>query len=53
MYDKLFVLENEAYSQIPLFSPTSKFIIFWDAIGVLFNFIILWLTPFRLAFSED
>lgn len=31
--------------------PTSIVIIIWDAIGVILNLIILWLTPFLLSFD--
>lgn len=32
--------------------PTSIIIVLWDAIGILLNFIILWLTPFLLSFDN-
>ncbi|CAD8082199.1 unnamed protein product [Paramecium sonneborni] len=45
-------LETFTQSRIPIISPTSLFIVIWDAIGIILNFIILWLTPFLLSFDN-
>ncbi|CAD8178590.1 unnamed protein product [Paramecium pentaurelia] len=47
------ILATYSQSKIPVISPTSGFIIIWDAIGTIINFIILWLTPFLLSFQSQ
>ncbi|CAD8088587.1 unnamed protein product [Paramecium primaurelia] len=45
-------LETLSQSRFPIIMPTSIVIIIWDAIGVILNLIILWLTPFLLSFDD-
>ncbi|CAD8093346.1 unnamed protein product [Paramecium sonneborni] len=45
-------LETFSQSRIPIILPTSLFVVIWDAIGIILNFIILWLTPFLFSFGN-
>ncbi|CAK78550.1 unnamed protein product (macronuclear) [Paramecium tetraurelia] len=47
------ILATFSQSSIPVISPTSGFIIIWDAIGTIINFMILWLSPFLLSFQSQ
>ncbi|CAK69385.1 unnamed protein product (macronuclear) [Paramecium tetraurelia] len=47
------ILDTYTQSRIPVIQPTCGFIIFWNAVGIIFNFIILWLTPFLLSFQQN
>ncbi|CAD8095084.1 unnamed protein product [Paramecium sonneborni] len=47
------ILEKYQQSTIPVISPTSGFIIIWDAFGTIINLMILWLTPFLMTFQQQ
>ncbi|CAD8127668.1 unnamed protein product [Paramecium sonneborni] len=46
------ILDTYTQSRIPVIQPTCGFVLLWNAIGIIFNFIILWLTPFLLSFEQ-
>ncbi|CAD8113127.1 unnamed protein product [Paramecium sonneborni] len=47
------IFDTYTQSGIPVIQPTCRFVLVWNAIGIIFNFIILWLTPFILSFEQN